>query len=71
MLKRYKKRDILGPAKGPIQGLYDTAKTEEAVYSIDSKESGKKMVVIMHFNKSNSFYLLMQQKYIDSKAKDL
>lgn len=42
MLKRYKKRDILGPAKGPIQGLYDTAKTEEAVYSIDSKESGKK-----------------------------
>ena len=42
-------------AQGPAQGLYDTAITAGANYLINFTESGKRFVLRLHHNGSNSF----------------
>ena len=64
-----KGKDILILCEGPTQELDDTTFTTEAKYPINFTQSGKRFVLSLHFNGSNSFYLLMLQKYISSKQK--
>ena len=52
-----KGKDILIFGEGPMQGLDDTTLTPEAKYPIDFTQSGCKQ----------QFFLLMPQKYINSK----
>ena len=66
------KRDILILGKGPTQGLNNTTLTAETQYSINFTISYRKFCLSQHYNGSNSFNLLMLQKYIyQFKAKDL
>ena len=66
-----KGKDILILRKGPTQGLNDTTLTAEAQYSINFSRSNRKFGLSLHYNGSNSFYLLMLQKYINSEQKIL
>ena len=50
-----KNKDILILGKGSTQGLNDTALTVEAKYSINFTQSGKRFVLRLHYNRSNSF----------------
>ena len=61
-----KKKDIFVLGEGPTQGLDDTTITAEAKYFINFTESGKRFVLSLHYNGSN-IYLLILEKYIDSK----
>ena len=64
-----KNKDFSALSEGPTQGLDDTILTVEAnKYPINFTQSGKKIVLSLHYNGSNSF-LLMLQKYISSKQK--
>ena len=62
-----KGKDILILGKGPTQGLNGTKFTAEAEYSINFLRSQRKFGLSLHYNGSNSFYLLMLQKYVNSK----
>ena len=64
-----KGKDILILGEGPTQVLDDTTLTAEAKYPINFTQSGKRFVISLHYNESNSF-LLMLQKYINSKQKN-
>ena len=66
-----KGKDILILGEGPTQGLVDTTLTVEAKYLINFAQSGKRFVLSLHCNGSNIFfsYVLMLQKYINSKQK--
>ena len=66
-----KKKDILILVIGPTQGLDNTTLTAEAKYSITFSRSNKKFCLSLHYNDSNSFYLLILQKRINSKQKIL
>ena len=59
-----KGNDILILGEGPAQGLGDTALTAEAKYPINFTQSRKRF-------EATVFYLLMLQKYINSKQKTL
>ena len=50
-----KNRDILILDKGSIQGLNNTTLTAEAKYPVNFTESGKRFVLSLHYNGSNSF----------------
>ena len=50
-----KGKDILIIGKGPTQGLDDTTLTVEAKYPISFKQSGKRFVLSLHYNRSNGF----------------
>ena len=50
-----KGEDILILGEGPAQGLDDTTLTTEAKYPINFTQSGKKFVLSLHQNGSNSF----------------
>ena len=54
-----KKKDILILVIGPTQGLDNTKLTAEAKYSITFSRSNKKFCLSLHYNDSNSFYLLI------------
>ena len=58
-----KKKDILVLGKGPTQGLDDIIIIREAKYSIKDQEE-KFVCIIM---KTIVFYLVIPQKYINSK----
>ena len=60
-----KGKHILILVKGPTQWL-DTAET---LYPINIKQSGKRFALSLHYNGSNSSYLLMLQKYINTDQK--
>ena len=62
-----KRKDVLILGEEPKQGLDDTTLTAESKYSINFTQSGKRCVRSLHYNESNNFYLLMLQKYINSK----
>ena len=66
-----KNKDILILGEGPTQGLDDTTLTAEAKYPINFTQSGKRFVVGLHYNRSNSFLFVnaMFVKYISSKQK--
>ena len=49
---------ILG--EGPTQGLDDTTLTTEAKYLINFTQPGKRFVLILHCNGSNSFLLVVK-----------
>ena len=66
-----KKKDILIHGKGPTHGFDDTTLTGEAQYSINFSRLNRKFCLSLHYNGSNRFYLLMLQKYINSKQKIL
>ena len=50
-----KGKDILIPGEGPTQGLDDTKLTVEAKYPINFTQSGKRFVLSLQYNGSNSF----------------
>ena len=62
-----KKKDNLILGKGPTQGLDDTTLTTEAQYSINFSRSSRKFCLSLHYNGATVSYLLMLQKYINSK----
>ena len=62
-------RDLLIYGKRRKQGLYGTTFTTEALYPIAFKQSGKRFVLSLHYNGSNSFLFVNATKYINSKQK--
>ena len=59
-----KNKDILILGKGQIKRLDNATLTAEAEYFINFSRSQMKFSLSLHYNGSNSFYLLMVQKYI-------
>ena len=49
-----KVKDILIHGEEPTEGLDDTTLTAEAKYPINFKQSGKRFVLSLHYNESNS-----------------
>ena len=49
-----KGKDILILGEGPTQGFNDTILTAEAKYPINFTQSGKRFLLSLHYNKSNS-----------------
>ena len=64
------KKDILIVGEGPKQGLEDTTLTAEAKYPMNFTQLRKRFVLSLQY-KGRVSYLLMQQKYINSKQKTL
>ena len=64
-----KGKDILTLVEGPTQGLDDTILIE-ANYYINFTQSGKRFVLCLHCNGSNSFLFVNATKIYQSKAKD-
>ena len=65
-----KGKDILILGEGPMQGLYDITLTAEAKYPINFKQSGKRFVLSLHYNKSNSFLFVNVTKVYQFKAEN-
>ena len=65
-----KNQDILILCEGPTQGLDDTTLKAEAKYAIRSTQSGKRLVLSLHYNGSNSFLFVNATKIYQFKAKD-
>ena len=66
----HKGKDILILGKGPTQGLNITMLTAEAQYSINFTQPNKKFILILHYNKSNSFLFINATKIFQFKAKN-
>ena len=60
-----KGKEILTLGEGPTKWLNDTTLTAAAKYPIDFTQSGKRFVLRLHYNGSNSF--LFVKKYIKTK----
>ena len=56
-----KNKDILILGEGPTQGL-DDATAAEAKYPINFTQSGKRFVLSVHYNGSNSFLFVSATK---------
>ena len=65
-----KNKDILIFGEGPTQGLDNTTLTVEAKYPINFTKSGKRFVLSLHYNGSNSFLFVNATKICRFKAKD-
>ena len=63
-----KGKDIL-IVEGPTQGLDDTTLTAEPKYPINFTQSGKRFVLSLHYNGSNSFLFVNVTKIFQFKAK--
>ena len=59
---------ILG--EGPTQGLDDTTLTAEAKYPMNFTQPGKRLVLSLHYNGSNSFLFVSVTKVYQFKAKN-
>ena len=59
---------ILG--EGPPQGLDDTTLTAEAKYPMNFTQPGKRFVLSLHYNGSNSFLFVNATKVYQFKAKN-
>ena len=66
-----KKKNILVLGEESTQGLYNTTITVEDKYPIHLTESGKRFVLSLHYNGSNSFLFVNAVKMCQFKAKDL
>ena len=64
-----KNKDILILGEGPTQGLDDTTLTAEAKYPINFTQSGKRFLLNLHYNGSNSFLFADATKIYQFKAK--
>ena len=65
-----KVKDILTLSEGPTQRLHDTTLTAEAKYPINFTQSGKRFVLSLHYNGSNSFLFVNATQVYQFKAKD-
>ena len=65
-----KGKDILILCEGPTQELDDTTFTTEAKYPINFTQSGKRFVLSLHYNGSNSFLFVNATKVYQFKAKN-
>ena len=63
-------KDILILGEGPTQGLDDTTLTAEEKYPINFTQSGKRFVLSLHYNRSNSFLFVDATKVYQFKAKN-
>ena len=63
-------KDILIFGEGATQGLNDTTLTTEAKYPINFTQSGKKIVLGLHYNGRNSFWFVNATKVFHFKAKN-
>ena len=63
-------KDISVLGEGPTQGLDNTSIRAEAKYSINLKELGKRFVLSMPYNESNSFLFVNATKMYQFKVKD-
>ena len=63
-------KDILILDKGPTHALNDTTLTAEGKYPINFTQSGKRFVLSLHYNRSNSFLFVNATKVYQFKAKD-
>ena len=64
-----KGKDILVLGEEPTKGLDDTALTAEAKYLINFRQLGKRFVLSLHYNGSNSFLFVNTTKVYQFKAK--
>ena len=64
-------KDILVLGEAPTQVLDDTTLTAEAKYPINFTQSGKRFVLSLHYNGSNSFLFVNTSKLYQLKAKKL
>ena len=62
--------DMLIFFEGPTQGLDNTTLIAEAKYPINLTQSGKRFVLTLHYNGSNSFLFVNATKMYNFKAKD-
>ena len=58
MLVDNKEKHILIIGEGPTHGLDDSELTAESEYPINFRQSGKKFVLSLHYNGSNSLLLV-------------
>ena len=65
-----KNKDILVLGEEPTQGLDDTTLTAEAKHPINFTESGKRLVLNLHYNGSKSFLFVNATKIYQFKEKD-
>ena len=63
-------KDILSHGEGQTQWLDDTTLTAEGKYPISFTQSGKRFVLSLHYNWSNSFLFVNATKIFQFKAKD-
>ena len=66
-----KGRDILVLGEGPTQVLDDTTLTAEAKYPINFTQSGKRFILSLQYNGSNSFFFVNATKVYHSKQRTL
>ena len=64
-----KGKDILILGEGPTQGSDDTTLTAETEYPTNFTQSGKRFVLSLHYNGSNSFLFVNATKICQLKAK--
>ena len=62
-------KDILIIGEEPTRELDDTTLTEEAKYPINFTQSGKRFILSLHHNGSNSFLFINATKVYPLKAK--
>ena len=65
-----KGKNILILVEGPTQELDDTTLTAEAKSPINFTQSGKRFVLTLHYNGSNSFLFVNAAKVYQFKAKN-
>ena len=66
-----KRKDVLIFGEGTTQGLDDTTLTAEAKYPINFTQSGKRFIVSLQYNGSNSFLFFNATKVYHSKQRTL
>ena len=65
-----KEKDVLILGEGTTKGSDDATLTAEAKYPISFNQSGKRFVLSLHYNGSNSFLLLNATKVYQFKARN-
>ena len=65
-----KNKDIFILSERPTQGLDDTTLTAKAIYSISFTQSGKRFILSLHYNGSNSVLFVNDIKIYQFKAKE-
>ena len=69
MHKDNKNKEISILCEGVTQGLDDTTLTAETTYPINFTKSGKRFVLILHYNGSNTWLFVNATKIYQLKAK--
>ena len=65
----HKNKDILVLGEGQTQWLDDTSLTAEAKYPINLRQSGKRFVLSLHYNGSNTFLFFNATRVYQFKPK--